>query len=88
MATEPRDAEAFINQGGENGHEHAAAAGSATVRSNPERSAATANIDELAESAAFRKHLLYRFAKARITLPPLRDDPEDSRPICRCLLRE
>ncbi|MFO0669586.1 MAG: sigma 54-interacting transcriptional regulator [Polyangiaceae bacterium] len=44
-------------------------------------------LSEAARTGEFRSDLYYRLAVARVTVPPLRDRPEDILPIARTLLR-
>ena len=49
--------------------------------------ATSRRLAEAARTGEFRSDLFYRLAVARVTVPPLRDRPEDVLPIARSLLR-
>ncbi len=49
--------------------------------------ATSRRLAEAARTGEFRSDLFYRLAVARVTVPPLRDRPEDVLPIARAMLR-
>lgn len=46
------------------------------------------NLDEMVEKGEFRKDLFYRLNVINLTIPPLRERPEDILPLAHCFLRK